>query len=68
MDAWAPAGIPPKSISTGAQYVTPDRIIYWEKVKMCRCSSVILFFCTKFVELAIAGKRRNAVVHLQRRV
>jgi hypothetical protein len=29
----------PKSISTGAQYVTPDSKIYCEKVKMCRFSS-----------------------------
>jgi hypothetical protein len=34
MEAWAAAGIQPKSISTGAQYVTPDSINYCEKVKM----------------------------------
>jgi hypothetical protein len=35
------------SISTGAQYVTPDSTIYCEKVKMCRFSSGNWFFCTK---------------------
>jgi hypothetical protein len=44
-----------KSISTGAQYVTPDSKIYCEKVKMCRFSSGNWFFCTKFVQLALAG-------------
>jgi hypothetical protein len=51
-----------------AQYVTPDSKIYCEKVKMCRFSSGHWFFCTKFVHLAVAGKRHNAVVHLQKRV
>ncbi len=26
------------------------------------------FFCTKFVQLPVAGRRRNTVVHLQKRV
>jgi len=39
-----------------------------KKVKMCRFSSGNWFFCTKFVQLAVAGKRRDTVVHLQRRV
>jgi len=72
-----------KSISTGAQYVTPDSKIYCEKVKMCRFSSGNRFFLhqirekvkmcrfssgnrfffTKFVQLAMAGTRRNTVVH-----
>jgi hypothetical protein len=34
MDAWAASGNQPKSISTAAQYVTPDSINYCEKVKM----------------------------------
>jgi hypothetical protein len=41
-----------KSISTGAQDVTPDSKIYCEKVKRCRFSSENWFFCTKFVQLA----------------
>jgi hypothetical protein len=55
------------SISTGAQCVTPDGKIYCEKVKMCRFSSGNWFSYTKFVQLAVAVKRRNAVVHLQKR-
>jgi hypothetical protein len=39
-----------KSISTGAQYVTPDSKIYCEKVKMCRFSSGYRFFFTKYVK------------------
>jgi hypothetical protein len=57
-----------KSISTGAQYVIPDRKIYCEKVKMCRFSLGNWFFGTKFMQLAVAGKMRNTVVHLPRRV
>jgi hypothetical protein len=51
-----------------AQYVTPDSKIYYEKVKMCQFSSRNWFFCTKFVQLAVAGKWRNTDVHLQKRV
>jgi hypothetical protein len=68
MEAWAAAGIQPKSISAGAEYVTPDSIICCENVKMCRYSSANWFFCTKFVQLPMAGKWRNAVVHLQKKV
>jgi hypothetical protein len=50
----------PLSISTGAQYVTPHSKIYCEKVKMCRFSSGNWFFCTKFVQLAVAGKTHNS--------
>jgi hypothetical protein len=57
-----------KRISNVAQYVTPDSTIYHEKVKMCWISSRIYFFCTKFMQLAVAGKWRNTVVHLQKRV
>ncbi len=57
-----------KSISKGVQYVTPDSKIYCEKVKMCWFSSRNWFFHTKFVQLAEAGKRRNTVVHLPKRV
>jgi hypothetical protein len=57
-----------KSISNGAQYVTPDNKIYCEKVKMCWFRSGNSFFCTKFVQLAVAGKWRNTVVHLKKRV
>jgi hypothetical protein len=56
------------SISNGAQYVTPDIKIYCEKIKMCRCSSGNWFFRTKFVQLAEAGKRRNTIVQLPKRV
>jgi hypothetical protein len=45
----------PRSISTGAQYVTPDSKIYCEKVKMCRFSSRNWFSCAKFVQLAAVG-------------
>jgi hypothetical protein len=45
-----------------------DSKIYSEKVKMCWFSSGNSFFCTKFVQLALAGERRNTVVHLQKRV
>ncbi len=44
-----------------AKYVTPDSKIY---CKMCRFSSGNWFFCS----LPVAGKRHNAVVHLQKRV
>jgi hypothetical protein len=30
---------PPKSISSGARYVTPDSTIYCRKAKMCRFSA-----------------------------
>jgi hypothetical protein len=56
-----------KSISTAAQYVTSDSEIYCEKVKMCRFSLVKLVFCTKFVQLAVAGKMRNTVMRLQKK-
>jgi hypothetical protein len=39
-----------KSISNGAQYVTPVKFIV-EKFKMCRSRSGNWFFCTKFVQL-----------------
>jgi hypothetical protein len=58
----------PQSISTGAEYVTPDSKIICEKVKMCWFISGTWFFCTTFVQLAMAGKRRNTVVHLHKRV
>ncbi len=34
---------------------------------MCRFRSGNWFFCTKFVQLAVAGKRRNTVVHLKKK-
>ncbi len=37
-----------------------------EKVKMCQFSSGNWFFFTKFMQLALAGKRHNTVVHLQK--
>jgi len=49
---WAPFKFCCKSISTGAQYMTPDSKIYRKKSKMCRFSSGNWFFCTKFVLLA----------------
>jgi hypothetical protein len=57
-----------KSISNSAQYVTPDSKIYCEKVKMCRFSSGNWFLCIKFMQLAVAGKTHNTVVHLQKRM
>jgi hypothetical protein len=57
-----------KSMSTGAQYVTPDNEIYCKKVKMCRFSSGNWFFSTKFVQLTVAVKVCNTVVRLQKRV
>jgi hypothetical protein len=56
-----------KSISTGAEYLTPDSKIYCEKVKICRFSSGNWFFCTKIVEVTMARKRHNTVVHLQKK-
>ncbi len=53
-----------KNISTDAEDVTPDSKIYCEEVKMCRFSARNWFLCTKFAQLAVAGKRRNIVVHL----
>jgi hypothetical protein len=35
--------------------------IHYEKVKMCRFSSVYWIFCNKFVQRAAASKRRNRV-------
>jgi hypothetical protein len=51
-----------------AWYMTPDSKIYYEKVKLCRFSSENWFFCIKFVRVAVSGKRRNKIVHLQKRV
>jgi hypothetical protein len=56
-----------RSISTGAQYVTPARKMYCEKVKMCWFNSGNWFFCTKFVQLAVAGERCNTIVYLQKK-
>jgi hypothetical protein len=56
------------SISTGAEYLTPDSKIDCEKMKICQFSSGNWFFCTKIVQLAVARKRHNTVVHLQKRV
>jgi hypothetical protein len=49
-----------------AEYVTPHSKIYCKKVKMCRFSSGNWFLCTKFVEFAVAGKRSNTIVDLQK--
>jgi hypothetical protein len=43
MEAWAAAVIQPKSISTGAEYVTPDSIIYCERVKCAGIAQQIGF-------------------------
>jgi hypothetical protein len=51
-----------KSISNGAQYVTPNSTIYCDK--MCRFSSGNWFFCTKFVQHAEAGKKLLVVPHV----
>ncbi len=59
-----------KSISTGAQYVTPDSQKFLSKKSKCASFSLVQeigIFCTKFVQLAVAGKRRNTVVHLQKK-
>jgi hypothetical protein len=48
--------------------MAPDIKIYSEQLKMWRFSSGNWFFSTKFVQLAVAGKRRNTVVHLKKRV
>jgi hypothetical protein len=55
-----------RNISTVAQYVTPDSKIYCEKLKCAGLAQEIGFFT--FVQLAMAGERRNIVVHLQKRV
>jgi hypothetical protein len=57
-----------KSISNGAQYVTSDNKIYCKNVKMCRFSSGNWFFCTKIVQLPMAGNGRNTFVRLKKRV
>jgi hypothetical protein len=54
-----------QSISTGAQYGTPNSKIYCDKVKICRFSSGNWFFCTKYVKLPVAGKSRNRVVQVK---
>jgi hypothetical protein len=36
-------------------------------VKICRFGSAKWFFCIKIVQLGMAGKRRNTMVHLQKR-
>jgi len=38
-----------------------------KKSKCARLPQKIWFFCTKFVQLAVAGKWRNTVVHLQKK-
>ncbi len=53
-------------LTVRSQYVTTDSKIYCKKVKMCRFSSRNSFFSTKFVQLAVAGKWRNTVVHLKK--
>jgi len=55
-----------KSISNCAQCVTPDGKIYCEKVEMCRFSLGNWLLCTKFVQLAVACRWRNTVLHLQK--
>jgi hypothetical protein len=54
------------SISTGAEYLTPDSKIDCEKMKICQFSSGNWFFCTKIVHLAVACKRHNPIVHLKK--
>jgi hypothetical protein len=56
------------TLSTGAQYVTPNTTVYCEQVKICLFSSGNWFFCTKFVQFAVAGKMRNTGMHLQKKV
>jgi hypothetical protein len=68
MQAWAAGGIQRKSISTGAQYVTRDTMIFCEIFKMCGFSSENWFFCTKVMQLAMAGKGHNRDLYLQIRV
>jgi hypothetical protein len=58
----------PPVLSLSAQSVTSDSKIYCEKVKMCQFSDINWFFGTKLVQLAVAGKSHNTVVHLQKRV
>jgi len=57
-----------KSISNGAQYVTPDTKIYCIKSKCAGLSQEIGFSATNSCSLHVAGKRRHTVVHLQKRV
>jgi hypothetical protein len=68
MEEWAGAGIQPQGIATGAQYVSPDSIIYCEIVKMWRFGSGKWCFSTKYVQVGMAGKRPDRVVHPQKRV
>jgi len=39
-----------------------------KNLKRAGLAQEIGFFCTKFVQLAVAGKWRNTVVHLQKRM
>jgi len=50
------------------QYVAPDIKFCCENVKTCRFSSGNWFSGIKFMQLAMAGKRRDTVVHLSKRV
>ncbi len=56
---------PPRgeSISTSAQYVSSESKNLSEKVKSAGLAQEI-----GFVQIAVAGKRRNTVVHLQKRM
>jgi hypothetical protein len=59
----------PKSISNGAQYVTPYTVKFIAtKAKCAGLAQKIGFSAPTFVQLAAAGKRHNTVVHLQKRV
>jgi hypothetical protein len=51
-----------QSISTGHQNVTPDSKIYYQKAQE------IGFSAPNSCSLRVAGKRRNTVLHLQKRV
>ncbi len=45
-----------------------DSKIYCKTIKMCMFSLGNWFFCTKFVQLAMAGNWLNTMMHLQKRV
>jgi hypothetical protein len=51
-----------------SRYVTPDRKIYCETIKMCRLAEEIDFFAPNSCSLPWLGKWRNTVVHLLKRV
>jgi hypothetical protein len=58
----------PKSISSGAQYVTLHSTNGWKKFNTCRFDSAKWFWLSKIMEVAVAGISLRSAVHLQNKV